>query len=1462
MAALYFEGRLTLRALRAWGALPPRFDRLALELRDQGVDLMGADPEQVLAWFWQAHTGESDALSRRLDDLEDLTAFVDALVARLVEADADVPVDPELAALWKAAVVHEPVFPEYPEPVPERVHLGQEATELLTDPCRGLELAEEDREADSHQWPEHPHDLLQTPLAQQVQGLSQVQLDATVSVTREVMRQFMPPMDPSQAMAYEESWAQVMDFPSMALLHWLDRMNPLLVEALAHARALDVLFEMFEEALFEAEMAAAYDADETVESHMRVVGAIHQRVQSHGQRLTTLGDHMEALGPPPDPRMDACDAQQRFARRLNDLMPSHELEGAYMQAPISIRLEESEEHPDGWTRHRRAERHAIHQVYERLSTEPDGVVMFYRFEERERDRYASHDEDVMPELQGVIDQVGERIRADMGRDRDWWEVIHADPLPDGWVTYDYDEDRGQRLGVTFYRPTPERLFVDHYRVVGDEVTSARRTVHQRQPEGLVVRRYVTGESRASIQQAIQENREELREALAQHRRSRQAYQDFLRAGGELPPLPDPEELHWVLVDVSHDQDMERRELTGQPWGYPEMNPNLERHCVPVDLEYSLGRMSLDWQVETTRRETHYQAPTVSVPACVQDGSCVQVYNPRAGEPGSGPRVETETVTVEEESRRTGMNWAFPPAVMADGSEWRPRVGGEGEWRWRVYRTPSGQRHTSLSAAMTQAMAAPRLPGMEYVAGTGPAGQTPVIPFHSGEIRQSQHDHVMAVIAHTDCGNVQARFHYRLTELSADEARHLARRIESRLLSDAPLEGDLLMADHADAADAPPEEVPEVDPIAARIAHHENNIDLLRDDLGHYRSMLSQATDAKARKNLSWMILAKQADLQGEIDAIATLQTGQFTRTRTGWDDMLQLQAENNTRALAKKIAQETRVVDSYERAFELMPEQDRMDARAWAEATLGTDYDLDQLREVTHGLLERAQQGQLAEFDRHQADAEWYEWYEDRLETVKTASEYTMLAAPFITGGGTVALAYSLSSGSVDGYQTGGVLGEDYRGATGMIAGLGTTMVRQYSSRANHVITFYEGYQTGGITGGASHWARSYVRQQAIGYATNVGLHYQNKYIRGREQARLGAWREAQREVDFRQQRQYGKAMVQSHHDLYQEHRHLKRSGAPASQVRAMERRLMDSTAAIKHAPHAKGYLKFGDPDMTPAQRAQHRQMQREYNATDRLHTRRVVRDYRNELARAGYDTEQLSFRPIRNAGNTSPGMDLDLAVTVRDGQHIRYRDPVTGQTQALGLYEANGRLNKIFEGVYGRHAGGRSASESFQMVTTNAHLEAYRTEGGHTSPWIRFPEIIGRGDVLGAQGSALQAIDPRHAADAARITEFKAQHMASHYAHMGRDNVTWEVYRGTAKDINTKVRPLLRERLRNTPDPEHRAKLRADYDFFTQLAQSMELANHNPVEADRQVRRLTGYHGLDVVDRIGLTITALGQFR
>lgn len=67
--------RITVRALRGWGHLPPKFDRLALDLRGKGIDILGFDHEQVQELARQASAPDSP-LQAQGADLKELAEFM------------------------------------------------------------------------------------------------------------------------------------------------------------------------------------------------------------------------------------------------------------------------------------------------------------------------------------------------------------------------------------------------------------------------------------------------------------------------------------------------------------------------------------------------------------------------------------------------------------------------------------------------------------------------------------------------------------------------------------------------------------------------------------------------------------------------------------------------------------------------------------------------------------------------------------------------------------------------------------------------------------------------------------------------------------------------------------------------------------------------------------------------------------------------------------------------------------------------------------------------------------------------------------------------------------------------------------------------------------------------------------------------------------------------------------------
>lgn len=79
------EGRLTVRALRAWNRLPTRYVRLVLDLLAHDLDLLGADISQVRAWTLEATDGDG----RLTDYANELGSLLEYMDQRLWAVEGD-----------------------------------------------------------------------------------------------------------------------------------------------------------------------------------------------------------------------------------------------------------------------------------------------------------------------------------------------------------------------------------------------------------------------------------------------------------------------------------------------------------------------------------------------------------------------------------------------------------------------------------------------------------------------------------------------------------------------------------------------------------------------------------------------------------------------------------------------------------------------------------------------------------------------------------------------------------------------------------------------------------------------------------------------------------------------------------------------------------------------------------------------------------------------------------------------------------------------------------------------------------------------------------------------------------------------------------------------------------------------------------------------------------------------------
>ena len=641
-----------------------------------------------------------------------------------------------------------------------------------------------------------------------------------------------------------------------------------------------------------------------------------------------------------------------------------------------------------------------------------------------------------------------------------------------------------------------------------------------------------------------------------------------------------------------------------------------------------------------------------------------------------------------------------------------------------------------------------------------------------------------------------------------------------------------------------------DPIKARVRFHENNIGWLHGDIQRLEQALRGSSNEDERQFLQNQLTIKRADLQGERDAIMTLRTGNFVRTPTDWDQMVKEQMLTQGRQMAARVERYRRNHDRIEQMLDTLPKEERRDLRDWVDRQLrDAGMDLEQQTQVgqvvARNLQARAEQQRAAALE----DEAWAQLAIDILENYQQAATYAMYATPFVSGGGVLSVAYGITSGGIAGYAEKGDLHGALRGAA-------LTSLRFWSPKADYALTAYEGYQAGGVEGAVHRVASTYVQRKVVQTATQAALQVQGQVQASHRQARREAWREAQRKVNFREERIAGRALAEQHQTQFRQVNVLKQrmrrqgyidvdgvrySGDQMWQSPTWteaNRSLMDTTAAIKHSPHAKFWMKRGADPVA----------QRDYIITDRLQTQRVVRDLRTDLKAQGVDPDALQFRPIRNIGNSSPGMDLDLAMSfVGNKNYLQRVDPATGLTQQMSLAEANAMVQGRFNRVYSRNAGGRTAQGSWQMVTSSVHPEAYQDMA-----WLNVRNIVDTGV------DPNSVIQPRYAAQAGGVTVHKAHEMRR-FSSMGTDNQNFEIYRGTAKDVDSKVIPLLQSRTRKAPSAEQRQAAQESLAFYQALSRAMNRATIDPITADKEVRQITGMDTIGAVELVGGAIKALG---
>ena len=619
---------------------------------------------------------------------------------------------------------------------------------------------------------------------------------------------------------------------------------------------------------------------------------------------------------------------------------------------------------------------------------------------------------------------------------------------------------------------------------------------------------------------------------------------------------------------------------------------------------------------------------------------------------------------------------------------------------------------------------------------------------------------------------------------------------------------------------PPEsadEMDKIDPEAIKktIAFHQSNIKIIEKNLAKDQAELAREIDSIRRSSLEFRILTARSDIQAEKDLIASLQTGQIIHTRTPFDDYVQAQFINNVKDNQRRMEDFQRTTAALNRLAGMLPGDEAEKAREFVKRQLPlssmANMDKEKAKRVAGALGEKVQGYYLSDAAKEDEKAAWANFGMEAAQNIKTAAD-TGLTITSMMGGRGVMIAYQ----GVTGYVDGGPVEAVSRAAF------------FYSTPTAVAADAFKGYQESGWKGAAKNAAFTFITSKAFEYgAKKLGGATGQSSTKSKPTVK-----EQFTQTQFQQARQDGESLAKDFSRAQGNLDRLGKTGASAAEILKQQKIVRDMAASVNSSPHAKNYLKYkGDYHS-----------QKAYNAHMKTTHADVEAKFHEEMSRRGWNKQDLKeFRNAASAG--SVGMDHDIGLIEKphwitsDGGKMSRNNWLTqnGKSQTIEKWQIDAQ--KAWDKAY-HNTTGRNAKQAWETVTTSKHLESYRDL-----------------NLLGADKSKVQAIWAQQSAD---VTRYKMQHML-HDPALSKMEAFQEVSRGAAKDMNTKLIPLM-EQAKAQGDLSSKAL--ADSKRHWQKVQSVLDAfgknDLDPITAQRRIRELTGKDIPEVVDDASLLLESM----
>ncbi|HRV45929.1 MAG TPA: tetratricopeptide repeat protein [Smithellaceae bacterium] len=582
--------------------------------------------------------------------------------------------------------------------------------------------------------------------------------------------------------------------------------------------------------------------------------------------------------------------------------------------------------------------------------------------------------------------------------------------------------------------------------------------------------------------------------------------------------------------------------------------------------------------------------------------------------------------------------------------------------------------------------------------------------------------------------------------------------------------------------------------------YRSNIEILQKNLSREQADYAREQDPDRKAAFFFRMMGIQADIQAEQDKINTLHTGKIAHTRTQYDDYVQNKFIERIKDEQEKYVKLERAAAIIRKEVNKLPPGEREKAAEFVDRHLTgktlADLDEETIKKAGEAIFNKTQGYNEAEAAKYEEESYMWDDYLTRAERVKMAADIGMVGCSFLGGPMALSASYDISTG----YFQGGIK----EAATQLVLQTGAFALGKYVGA---------GSKAAAGADDAAAAAKAAARQSGK----------VSKGLSSAEELKI-----------FQANRARGEKTVKEFENLNQSLKNAYLNKASQNEIAAIKKQIREKTIEIQADPHAKNFLKYQGDKLT----------QTRFNRSIKSVHKDVEKKFYEKMRKEPYKWGEFEIKEMRNASSAgSVGMDYDVGliekanfIKLPDGtmkrQYWLMRDGKPA-TRSLWQKEAQKCWNEAYEEVTLKNA-----ERSWENLTTRIHPESYQ-------------------DLAVLDGN-MSKVSKDWIQQTADVTRFKAMHMLKD-GSMSKFEKLQEISRGTAKDLNTKLLPVLGN-MQKTKQvyaaAEHWKKVSSVLDDFGKN-------KIDPITAERRIAELTGGKSIpEVVDDMSYMMESFVKLR